>query len=195
MNSYVYALDPVNQRDLDGKIIPFLAVAAIVIRVIPIVVALVKVVPKVATKVVQAVKTVYNAVKSVAAPAAKTATRTTTTATKPSAAPTPVQVQQLSQQASQTVSYLKNNSFTSSPSGYYQSSRAFQNWEGRLPNTTSLGSKITYKEFDTRPWSAGVNRGPERIVAGNDGSIWYTTDHYATFTRIQAGENNLLLMP
>jgi len=31
----------------------------------------------------------------------------------------------------------------------------------------------------------GQNRGPERIVIGDDGSVWYTSDHYNIFTRIK----------
>ncbi|WP_194191879.1 ribonuclease domain-containing protein [Clostridium chrysemydis] len=31
----------------------------------------------------------------------------------------------------------------------------------------------------------GKNRGAERIVIGDNGSVWYTKDHYFTFTRIE----------
>ncbi|MBZ2151570.1 hypothetical protein K1I86_02490 [Streptococcus cristatus] len=33
--------------------------------------------------------------------------------------------------------------------------------------------------------SKRVPRGTERIVIGNDGSIWYTRDHYQTFIKIK----------
>ena len=42
-----------------------------------------------------------------------------------------------------------------------------------------------YKEYDVHPYQKGVRRGMERIVIGEDGSIWYTQDHYQTFIRIK----------
>lgn len=53
------------------------------------------------------------------------------------------------------------------------------NGEELLPNG------ITYKEYDVHPYQKGVPRGTERIVIGNDGSIWYTRDHYQTFIKIK----------
>jgi len=43
---------------------------------------------------------------------------------------------------------------------------------------------VTYKEYDINPKIPGKNRGAERIVIGSDGSVWYTSDHYVTFTRL-----------
>lgn len=73
------------------------------------------------------------------------------------------------------------------PSGYV-GGRNFQN-DGRgggqvLPETDSQGSTITYKEFDTKPYQKGLNRGAERIVVGSDGSAYYTSNHYKTFTKM-----------
>ena len=42
-----------------------------------------------------------------------------------------------------------------------------------------------YKENDVYPYQKGEPRGTERIVIGEDGSIWYTQDHYQTFIRIK----------
>ena len=56
----------------------------------------------------------------------------------------------------------------------------FGNYEGLLPEGT------TYRECDVN--YAGGSRGPERIVYGADGSIYYTKDHYASFTRLYGGE-------
>jgi RHS repeat-associated protein len=54
-----------------------------------------------------------------------------------------------------------------------------------LPRTDAQGNRITYREYDVRPYQKGVNRGPERIVKGSDGSAYYSPDHYKTFTRIK----------
>ncbi|NMA64906.1 MAG: hypothetical protein GX957_01525 [Clostridiaceae bacterium] len=44
---------------------------------------------------------------------------------------------------------------------------------------------VNYKEYDVNPYVKGQNRGTERIVTGDDGSVWYTNDHYHTFTKIE----------
>ncbi|MFC7597559.1 RHS repeat-associated core domain-containing protein [Terrabacter sp. GCM10028922] len=59
--------------------------------------------------------------------------------------------------------------------------RVFQNSEGRLPETPG----VTYREWDVNPYVKGVNRGPERIVTGSDGSAYWTGDHYETFMRLR----------
>jgi guanyl-specific ribonuclease Sa len=51
-----------------------------------------------------------------------------------------------------------------------------------LPQTDAEGNPITYREWDINPHTPGVNRGPERLVTGSDGSKWYTGDHYGTFS-------------
>ncbi|MGI5221289.1 ribonuclease domain-containing protein [Nocardia sp. CA-290969] len=61
----------------------------------------------------------------------------------------------------------------------------FRNREGRLPATDESGKKITYREWDVNPKKPGQSRDAERIVTGNDGSAWYTGDHYDTFTRMR----------
>lgn len=43
---------------------------------------------------------------------------------------------------------------------------------------------VNYKEYDVNPFVKGQSRGTERIVIGDDGSVWYTNDHYHTFTEI-----------
>lgn len=59
----------------------------------------------------------------------------------------------------------------------YKGGRVFENTQGRLPETPG----VTYKEWDVNPYVKGVNRGPERIVTGSDGSAYWTGDHYDTF--------------
>ncbi|MEO6602124.1 MAG: ribonuclease domain-containing protein [Polyangiaceae bacterium] len=53
-----------------------------------------------------------------------------------------------------------------------------------LPETDSAGNTIRYREWDVNRYQPGVNRGPERLVTGSDGSAYYTGDHYGTFVRI-----------
>lgn len=48
-----------------------------------------------------------------------------------------------------------------------------------------LPKGVNYKEYDINPYVKGQSRGTERIVIGDDGSVWYTNDHYNTFTRIE----------
>lgn len=51
----------------------------------------------------------------------------------------------------------------------------FGNYEGLLPE----GS---YRECDVN--YAGGFRGGERLIYGSDGSVWYTNDHYESFTQL-----------
>ena len=48
-----------------------------------------------------------------------------------------------------------------------------------------LPDGVNYKEYDVNPYVKGQNRGAERIVIGDDGSVWYTNDHYYSFTKIE----------
>jgi ribonuclease T1 len=67
----------------------------------------------------------------------------------------------------------------------YEGGREFHNAEGLLPKRDDRGRPITYREWDVNPKVAGVNRGPERLVTGSDGSAYYTSDHYRTFIQIR----------
>lgn len=78
---------------------------------------------------------------------------------------------------------------TGAPPAGYRGGSTFQN-DGRgggevLPRTGPDGSAITYQEWDVNPYTPGVNRGAERLVTGSDGSVYWTDDHYGTFTRIR----------
>ena len=56
----------------------------------------------------------------------------------------------------------------------------FQNREGRLPRKPSG----YYKEY-VQP-TPGINGpGPQRLILGEQGEIWYTPDHYKTFKQIE----------
>ena len=48
-----------------------------------------------------------------------------------------------------------------------------------------LPEGVNYKEYDINLYVKGQNRGAERIVIGDDGSVWYTDDHYYTFVQIE----------
>lgn len=60
----------------------------------------------------------------------------------------------------------------------------FGNYEGKLPKKS--GRTYTECDIDTRGASA---RGAKRIVFSNDGLIYYTNDHYNTFTLLYGNEN------
>lgn len=72
----------------------------------------------------------------------------------------------------------------SSPEGY-SGGKTFYNREKQLPREDLNGIKISYKEWDIYPKIPGKSRGPERLVTGDDGSAWYTADHYLTFVQIK----------
>jgi dienelactone hydrolase len=67
----------------------------------------------------------------------------------------------------------------------YEGGRTFGNFERRLPQTDDKGRRIKYREWDVNPLKPGVNRGPERLVTGSDGSAHYTDDHYSSFKKIR----------
>ena len=58
----------------------------------------------------------------------------------------------------------------------------FGNYENLLPKKKGR----TYHECDVN--FKGRSRGPERIVYSNDGLIYYTSDHYNTFTLLYGEE-------
>ncbi len=59
----------------------------------------------------------------------------------------------------------------------------FGNYEGRLP--TAKGR--SYSECDINTLGAR-SRGPERLIFSNDGLIYYTADHYESFTLLYGEE-------
>lgn len=67
----------------------------------------------------------------------------------------------------------------------YEGGRNFGNFEKRLPQTDNKGRRIRYREWDVNPLKQGVNRGPERLVTGSDGSAWFTGDHYQSFIKVR----------
>ncbi|KQY07933.1 hypothetical protein ASD37_08120 [Mycobacterium sp. Root135] len=59
----------------------------------------------------------------------------------------------------------------------------FENNFNNLPQVDSSGSPIAYREYDRAPYTPGVPRNSDRIVMGTDGSRYFTSDHYKTFTK------------
>jgi guanyl-specific ribonuclease Sa len=59
----------------------------------------------------------------------------------------------------------------------------FGNYESLLPNKEGR----SYMECDIGTFQANT-RGTKRIVFSNDGLIYYTDDHYASFTKLSGGE-------
>ncbi len=57
----------------------------------------------------------------------------------------------------------------------------FSNRERRLPRR----ARGYYREY-TVPTPGSHDRGPRRIIAGAEGELWYTADHYRTFVRVEA---------
>ena len=54
----------------------------------------------------------------------------------------------------------------------------YGNYEGTLPK--AKGRKF----YECDVGYKGGKRGAERIVYSNDGHVWYTRDHYETFTEL-----------
>lgn len=48
-----------------------------------------------------------------------------------------------------------------------------------------LPDNVFYREYDVKPYIKGKKRGKKRLVIGDDGSIWYTKNHYDSFTRVK----------
>ena len=54
----------------------------------------------------------------------------------------------------------------------------FGNYEGRLP----VEEGVEYREADC--WYTGGKRNAYRVIYSNQGRVWYTEDHYETFTEL-----------
>ncbi len=64
--------------------------------------------------------------------------------------------------------------------------KKYKNRDGLLPGFDENGNAITYKEYDVNNLSEGASsRDGHRFVRGSDGSVYYTSDHYETFTKLE----------
>lgn len=68
------------------------------------------------------------------------------------------------------------------PFPYRQDDETFFNREGILPDRR----EGYYREY-TVPTRGSPDRGARRIVAGEDGDLYYTADHYDSFEQIEVG--------
>lgn len=66
------------------------------------------------------------------------------------------------------------------PFPYAKDGTVFQNREGYLPKRP----RGYYREY-TVPTPGSRDRGARRLVAGGDGEVYYTGDHYRTFKRLR----------
>jgi ribonuclease T1 len=66
------------------------------------------------------------------------------------------------------------------PFPYKRDGVVFNNFEKRLP----LHDRGYYREY-TVPTPGAKDRGARRLVAGKEGEIYYTDDHYKSFKRVR----------
>lgn len=85
--------------------------------------------------------------------------------------------------ALQVLQYIQKNG--KAPNGYI-GGKKFHNREKKLPQLNNINELATYTEWDVNPKVQNKNRGTQRIVISNDGTAWYTADHYNTFIKINA---------
>jgi len=55
----------------------------------------------------------------------------------------------------------------------------------RLPSQDATGKPIAYTEHTVNSRPPGGTLDGKRIVTGSDGSVWYTDDHFTTWTRVK----------
>jgi len=81
----------------------------------------------------------------------------------------------LPREAVETIALIERDG----PFPYQRDGAAFGNREKRLP----VHARGWYREY-TVPTPGERGRGARRIVAGQDGTLYYTDDHYRSFKRI-----------
>jgi hypothetical protein len=55
----------------------------------------------------------------------------------------------------------------------------------RLPDADGAGNPISYTEHTVNPRPPGGTLDGSRVVVGSDGSVWATTDHFGTWTKVR----------
>lgn len=108
--------------------------------------------------------------------ASATASTTARTTAVPHGATDAVPLSQLPVQARQTLDLIRRGGPYPYPT---HDGSVFRNSEHRLP----VEPAGFYREY-TVPTPGSEDRGARRIIAGRDGTYWYTADHYDTFRRI-----------
>lgn len=89
-----------------------------------------------------------------------------------------IQKKNIPDQAYEVANYVYE--FNEAPKGFV-GGRKFENRENQLPVYGKNKKKINYREFDIYPKVNGKNRGPHRIVLGDNQKRYYTANHYKTF--------------
>jgi ribonuclease T1 len=87
-----------------------------------------------------------------------------------------VELSELPKEARQTIALIKKGG----PFPYRKDGVVFGNFERRLP----IHERGYYREFTVRT-PGSRDRGARRIIAGKDGELYYTDDHYETFRRVR----------
>ncbi len=86
-----------------------------------------------------------------------------------------IAVRNLPPEARATLSLIR----AGGPFAYPRDGALFNNREGHLPKR----ARGYYREY-TVPAPGVRGRGPRRIVAGREGELYYSDDHYRSFRRI-----------
>ena len=86
-----------------------------------------------------------------------------------------INAQSLPPEARETLVLVKKGG----PFPYFRDGVIFSNREGLLPKH----ERGWYREYTVKTPGA-KDRGARRIVAGRDGTLYYTDDHYRSFRRI-----------
>jgi ribonuclease T1 len=86
-----------------------------------------------------------------------------------------VAIAELPQEARATLALIRRNG----PFPYERDGVVFGNFERQLP----VRARGYYREY-TVPTPGVTHRGARRIIAGRDGELYYTQDHYRSFRRI-----------
>jgi len=81
-------------------------------------------------------------------------------------------------EARETISLIRKGG----PIPFPRDGAVFGNFEKRLP----ARARGFYREYTVKTPGA-KDRGARRIVAGKDGELYYTDDHYQSFKRIREG--------
>ncbi|WP_018155220.1 ribonuclease domain-containing protein [Demetria terragena] len=87
-----------------------------------------------------------------------------------------VAIQDLPPEARTTIELIDQGG----PYPYDEDDSDFQNREGHLPQAPSG----TYREYTVRT-PGESDRGARRIVKARDGTLYYTDDHYESFTQVK----------
>ena len=87
-----------------------------------------------------------------------------------------VPLQELPKEAVATVALID----AGGPFPYDKDGTVFGNLEGILPKQP----RGYYREY-TVPTPGSRDRGARRLVAGRDGDLYYTADHYESFRQVQ----------